>query len=643
MVADAKPDKEKSAELSRRAFLGTSAGAAAASLLGSGETAEAQTAPPAGRPAMPGQSAEAADRDVGGATPPPVTRAAQRPGSDLMVQVLRDLEIEYVAANPAASFEGFQESIVNYGDTPNVMPEFVTALHEESSVDMAHGYAKSEGRPMAVLVHGTLGLLHSSMAIYQAYHSQTPILLIAGRDDTNFLRSQSADDIAGIVRSITKWDAHPKTLPDALEAIQEGYRQAITPPCGPALVVLDAELQKEEAGDLQVPQYVPPQISSISASEAKSVAKALVDAKNPRIAVGKLRTPQGVEDVVELAELVGASTSTRAVIVPMSFPQRHPLCGPGADTEYDYTLGLETAGVQAAIIGPHIRSNEGRDVTGIGYGFIREPKTPIWGPYAPPKPSQNDMHADAEASLPAIIAEAKKLLNSTKRNAVAARSEKHATANHSAAVASLEKALEERRRGWEDSPISLARLYIELWSVIKDEDWCLASPTQFSSGHNRVLWDHNKPYSHLGMHGAGGIGYCLGAPTGAALAAKERDRIVINIQCDGDLNMVPGSLWTAAHHRLPMLVIMHNNRAYHQELMYAQFMAGVRGRGGDRSHVGTTLRDPYISYAKMGEAYGVESEGPISDPSKLKAALERGVNAVKEGRPYLIDVLTQPR
>jgi thiamine pyrophosphate-dependent acetolactate synthase large subunit-like protein len=145
------------------------------------------------------------------------------------------------------------------------------------------------------------------------------------------------------------------------------------------------------------------------------------------------------------------------------------------------------------------------------------------------------------------------------------------------------------------------------------------------------------------MHGAGGIGYCIGASTGAALAAKHRDRIVINIQCDGDLNMVPGSLWTAAHYRLPMLVVMHNNRAWHQEYMYAQYMAGVRGRGGDRAHIGTTLRDPYINYAKMGEAYGVESEGPISDPSKLMAALKRGVDTVKDGRPYLIDVLTQPR
>jgi hypothetical protein len=379
IVTDSKENKEKSGDISRRAFLGTSAGAAAASLLGKTNTAEAQTAASSSRPALAGQSAEAADRDVGSAMPPAVVRAAQRPGSDLMVQVLRDLEIEFIAANPAASFEGLQESIINYGDTPNEMPQFISALHEESSVDMAHGYAKSEGRPMAVLLHGTLGLLHSSMAIYQAFQYQTPIVLIAGRDDTNFLRSQSADDVGGIVRSITKWDAHPKTLAEALDAIQECYRQAITPPCGPALVVLDAELQKEEAGDMRVPEYVPPNITGISNKQAMVVAKALVEAKNPRIAVGKLRTPKGVEDVVELAELVGASTSTRAMMVPMSFPQRHPLCGPGSDTEYDYTIGLETGGIEAAIIGPHRRSIEGRDVTGIGYGFVRPPRTPIWG------------------------------------------------------------------------------------------------------------------------------------------------------------------------------------------------------------------------------------------------------------------------
>jgi hypothetical protein len=134
IVTDSKSGKDKSGDISRRAFLGTSAGAAAASLLGKSNEAEAQASPTSGRQALPGQSAEAADRDVGNVSPPAVVRAAQRPGSDLMVQVLRDLEIEYVAANPAASFEGLQESIINYGDTPNEMPQFISALHEESSV-----------------------------------------------------------------------------------------------------------------------------------------------------------------------------------------------------------------------------------------------------------------------------------------------------------------------------------------------------------------------------------------------------------------------------------------------------------------------------------------------------------------------------
>lgn len=629
--------------ISRREFLGTSAAAGAASILPNGSEAAQQVGSTERVPTSLPPTAEQMARDVGDARPSPTTRGVTRPGSDLMVQVLRDLGIEYVASNPASSFEGLQESIINYGEIPNVMPEFVSALHEESSVDMANGYARSEGRPMAVLLHATLGLMHASMAIYQAYQYQTPVLLIAGRDDGNFLRAQTANDVAGIVRSFTKWDAHPKTLAESLDAIQEAYRQAITPPCGPVLVVIDTELQKQEAGDLKVPKYEPPEIDGVPADQAMAVAKALVEARNPRISVGRLRTPAGVERAVELAEIVGASTKTAAMLYPMSFPQRHPSCGPGAETDYDYTLGLETGGSEASIIGPHKRSIEGRDVTGIGYGFVRQPPTPIWGPYAPPKPGKNDMQADAEASIPSIIAAATTLLDNAKRSEIEARKNQHAVANRDARINELEPALEERRKGWDESPISLARMYAELWALIKDEDWCLASPTQFSGGHNRVLWDHNKPYSHLGMHGAGGLGYCIGASTGAALAAKHRNRIVINIQCDGDLNYVPGSLWTAAHYRLPMLVVMHNNRAWHQEYMYAQYMAGVRGRGTDRSHIGTTFRDPYISYSKLAEGYGVRAEGPIDDPEKLAAAIERGVNTVKSGEPYLIDVLTQPR
>lgn len=640
-MADRPDNADGKTGVSRRVFLGTTAGAAA--LLGGGKPSGAQEAPVPRAAPSPDKNQLARDTGLSAAPDAIPERAVERPGSDVMIQILRDLDIEFVAANPASSFEGLQESIINYGDRPNERPEFITALHEESAVDMAHGYAKAEGRPMVAMIHGTIGLMHASMAIYQAYQTQTPIVLIVGRDDTNFLRAQSANDVAGIVRSYTKWDTHPQTLGEALHAIQECYRQAITPPCGPAVVVIDAELQKQEAGDIEAPAYRAPDIEGVTAGQAGRIAEGLLGAENPHIAVGRLRTPAGIDAAVALAELAGASVSSRAWIEPMSFPQNHALCGPGADRNHDFVLGLETGGAQASIIGPHRRSNSNRDETGIGYGFIRTPPTPVTGPYAPPPAGENDLTADAQASLHHIIHEVRSRLTLDRQAVIEARARRIRDANRRHRIAQLEKALEERRRGWKESPISLARLYAELWSVIRHDDWCLASPTQFSSGHNRVLWEHNKPWSHLGMQGAGGLGYCIGASTGAALAARDRDRIVLNIQTDGDLNYVPGSLWTAAHHRLPMLVVMHNNRGYHQEMMYAQYIAGVRGRGGDRAHIGTTFRNPFISYAKLGEAYGVESEGPIDDPEALLPALERGVAAVREGRPYLIDVLTQPR
>ena len=237
----------------------------------------------------------------------------------------------------------------------------------------------------------------------------------------------------------------------------------------------------------------------------------------------------------------------------------------------------------------------------------------------------------------------KRQLTADKRRIIEERKARHAEANRKARTEALTQAVQTKRNGWDSSPVATARIYAELWPWIKNEDWCLASPSGFSGAHNVQLWDHNKPYSYLGGQGAGGMGYGAPASVGAALAAKSRNRIVINIQCDGDLNYAPGVLWTAVHHQLPLLTIMHNNRAWHQELMFVEYMCGVRGRGTDRGHIGTSLRDPFIDYAKMAAGYGMASEGPISDPAKLAEAFKRGLDSAKRGEPYLIDVITQPR
>src|SRR5262249_47477943 len=244
-------------------------------------------------------------RDAGNVRPPAQVRAVNRPGSDLMVQVFRDIGVEYAAANPGSSFEGLQESFINYGNPPNKTPEWITALHEESAVTMAHGYGKAEGKPMIAVLHGTIGIQHAAMSIYQAYHDRTPIVMIAGRD-IGFIAQHSAVDMGGMVRSYTKWDALPKPLPEALTALQRAYNEAINPPTGPTLGVIEMKLQKEEAGKLAVLAYKPPQIQGIDSTRAKEIAQGLLSAENPGIAVGKLRSPQGVQLAVELAQLVGA-------------------------------------------------------------------------------------------------------------------------------------------------------------------------------------------------------------------------------------------------------------------------------------------------------------------------------------------------
>lgn len=197
--------------------------------------------------------------------------------------------------------------------------------------------------------------------------------------------------------------------------------------------------------------------------------------------------------------------------------------------------------------------------------------------------------------------------------------------------------------GWDARPISTARLCAELWDQIKHDDWSLVSWQGFISGWPGKLWDFNKHYQYIGGQGAGGIGYNLPASVGAALANRKHGRLSINIQGDGDLNFAPGALWTAVHHKIPLLTVMHNNRGYHAEVMYVQQNASRHKRGEDRAHIGTTIRDPNIDYAKMAQAYGMYAEGPIENPADLGPALRRALAKVRAGEPALVDVVMQPR
>jgi acetolactate synthase I/II/III large subunit len=249
--------------------------------------------------------------------------------------------------------------------------------------------------------------------------------------------------------------------------------------------------------------------------------------------------------------------------------------------------------------------------------------------------------ADGEATLPSLIEAVKRLSTGDRKRVFQERGAKLAEASRAAATRSREAA----SYAWDASPVSTARLSAELWAQIKNEDWSLVSNyyTDPTGGWPRKLWDFTKSYQWLGHAGGGGIGYGAPASVGGALANKKHGRLSVAIQTDGDLMYAPGVLWTAAHHRIPLLSVMNNNRAYHMELMHVQRMCNARNRGVERGRIGSELTDPNINYARLAQSMGVFSEGPIENPADLGPALKRAIAVVKRGEPALVDVVTQVR
>ena len=627
------------ASVGRRRFL-KGAAVSAASLVARGAPVTAAPQEPATvRPAVPpapGGAQLRADTE-----PPPIAsaRLIEKPASDFMIDVIKSLGIEYVAANPGSSFEGLHESIINYGG--NRMPELLTCCHEESSVAMAHGYAKIEGKPMLALVHGNIGLQHASMAVYNAYADRVPVMMIAGnwRDAgtrANGVNSyHSAQDMAVIVRDYVKWDDEPASLPAFAESAVRAYKIAMTPPMEPVLLVVDHDLQLRPMGAApKIPRLVMPSPPAGEAGAVREAARLLVAAENPRINAGRVaRTPNGIALLVELAELLQAAVNGGGDRV--NFPSRHPLAGAGSGAA-DVTLNLEVQGGGGPGLAPGARAPDAKTINISALGLYIKSNLQDFQHMAD---ADVDIAADSEATLPMLIDEVKRQLSADRTRVIKDRGARLADVHRDARMQAMAAAA----FGWDSSPISLARLSAELWDQIKTEDWSLVSWQGFVSGWPGRLWNFDKHYRYIGGQGAGAMGYGAPAAVGAALANRKHGRLSINIQTDGDLNYAPGVLWTACHHQIPLLTVMHNNRAYHQEVMFVQQMASERNRGADRAHIGTTLREPNIDYAKMAQAYGMYGEGPIENPKDLAPAIARALDRVKRGEPALLDVITQPR
>jgi acetolactate synthase-1/2/3 large subunit len=578
-----------------------------------------------------------------------------RSGSDFMIDVIKSLGIEYVFANPANTFRAFHESLINYGGNKN--PELITCMHEEQAAGMCNGYFKIEGKPAAMICHGTVGLQHAAMAIYNSYGDRAPIFVMNANKTAPESRDNGSDwehaasDPAGLVREMTKWDDNPSTLQLFAESAVRAYRISMTPPTMPVCLVTDWALQEKPVREtnLTIPKLNMPAPLVGDPAAVAEVARILVQAENPLIVADRAaRSQAGMDLLVELAELLQAPVIDRGG--RLNFPTRHPLNHTyrlGAlISNADVVLGLEVKDFNGVVMFTKDRIGDPifTRATKVGAKLITINSDDLFTKsvfQTSHRYTDVDIRiaADSHATLPSLVEAVKRLVTAGRKTAIQARGAMLASAR--------QRWLDQTRSlaadGWDDIPISTGRMSAELGAALKGEDWSLVSTVMHEDFWPLKLWSFDKYYQFIGGPGAGGVGYGGPAAVGGALANKKYGRLSVNIQCDGDLMYAPGVLWTAAHHRIPLLTVMHNNRAYHQEVMEVQRMCNRKNRGIDRAKIGTVIEDPNIDYAKLAAGMGMYSEGPITDPKDLGPAIKRAIAVVKKGEPALVDAVLQGR
>ena len=567
----------------------------------------------------------------------------RRFGSDVMVDAIKACGFRYVALNPGSSYRGLHDSLVNYGGND---PEIITANHEKLAVGIAHGYAKATGETAACILHDIVGLLQGTMGIYYAWIDRAPVVVFGGAGPMAYDRRRpnidwihTANIQGNVVRDYTKWDDQPASVASVPESVLRGFRIASAAPQGPVYIALDAGLQEDEVGEVPLPDWgrlkTPAPIGPDPAA-LRQLAERLCAAERPvLVAAYAGRDPKAFGQLTELSELLGCGvidTGWR-----LNFPNRHPHAVttellPESDCvlfvdvkdmgKWTQKLDRTTRAIQSLIPPGAAVLDVGFNELGIG----------AWShDHAQLHETDLQVTADTSVALPLLL----DLCRELDGNARDGWRRRLAEFHEQTWTAWGEQA--QREAGM--SPVSTSRLAHDVWEVVKDYDWVLTAGT--ASGWAPKVWDFDRPYRHPGA--SLGTATQIGISLGVGLAHKGSGRLVVDLQPDGDLMFDLGALWIAAYHRIPMLAVMFNNRAYYNDWEHQERIARHRETDVSRAYVGMEIDKPAPDFAAIARGLGWHGEGPIDDPEQVQAAVRRAAEVVlRDGRPALVDVVCQP-
>ena len=552
-------------------------------------------------------------------------------GSDAIAAMLRALDIPYLALNPGASYRGLHDSIVNY--LGNTQPQMLLCLHEESAVAIAHGFAKASGRMMGVVLHSNVGLMHGSMAIFNAWCDRMPMLILGATGPWDAAKRRpwidwihTSADQGALVRDYTKWDNQPASVPAAYEALLRAVQIADTAPRGPTYVNLDAALQEAKIGPLppipDVSRFEAPKSTHPSSELVQQAAQLLSAAKNPVILAGRVsRSEAGWKARVALAEKLQARVFTD-IKTPAAFPTDHPLHAAPPATfpdetskkvlrEADVVLALDwvdTMGMLKAAWGD----------TPIGSKVIRVSVDAHshrgWSmDYQGLPPSDVYMMCEPDVAVPLLVEAVR-----PRPAVVQPKTQNQATTDTALSIRALAQAFNE---------------------LTANMAMCIS---KLPLGWNGAYRHFRHPMDYLGADGGGGVGAGPGLTVGAALALKDTKRMVVGIMGDGDFLMGVTAVWTATHYKLPCLMIVANNRSFYNDELHQERVAKERGRPVENKWIGQRIDQPDIDLAAMGRAQGAVGIGPVKHLNELAPALREAIDHVKNGQVCVVDVRVVP-
>jgi thiamine pyrophosphate-dependent acetolactate synthase large subunit-like protein len=553
--------------------------------------------------------------------------------SDAIADMLRSLDIPYVLLNPGASFRGLHDSIVNH--LGNEKPQMIVVLHEEHAVAIAHGYAKVAGKPLAAILHSNVGLMHGSMAIFDAWVDRVPVIVLGATGPVDAAKRRpwidwihTAQDQAALVRHFIKWDCQPASIGASQEALLRAKQIATTAPQGPVYVCFDAALQESRLSEAPMmpdpSRYLAPPPARPSDEPVRRAAELLSKARRPVILAGRVnRDTAAWQQRVQLAEMLNAEVLTDLKI-GCAFPTAHLLHAAPSGHFLNATSREVLRGADVVL------SLDWLDLAGtLKQAWDNEPVGSQVIQVSVDHYSHNGWSMDHQGLPPVDVFLASEpepavellLQHVTKREAPAPQ---RAPLPAPAVIA--------------PGPMTVPILAGTLRRAVGAQKVCLMRLPLSWSGD---LWDFEHPLDFLGYDGGGGIGSGPGMAIGSALALKGTDRLPVAVIGDGDYMMGVNALWTAANAQIPMLMVVCNNRSFFNDELHQERVARQRSRPVENRWIGQRIANPEPDLAMMARAQGLTGFGPIEDAAELERVLVEAIALVKGGATVVVDAVVQ--